>query len=200
MDMHPCWLSQILVLLLVLGCTRVDSQITALSNLGTSAVAQNETSKSEPKSITLPTPQIQNAAHGYFQDDDGLRLAITAVNTKAISPLYQDERDSKYLVLTLTLTNFSPQPKDITGFPFSIWVRDVQPNEEYAPELYAPTEIGMWQMIDKLNTGTVKHLDKNQTLRGELFFQVPVNAYQFDLIWQPHALRRWILSVPKLSR
>lgn len=65
-------------------------------------------------------------------------------------------------------------------------------------ELYAPTEIGMWQMIDKLNTGTIKRLGKNQTVRGELFFQVPANAYQFDLIWQPHAQRRWILSVPKL--
>ncbi len=148
----------------------------------------------------LPTPQIQSAAHDYFQDDDGLRLAIAAVNTKAIPPSYQDERNFQYLVLTLALTNFSPQSKDITGFPLTIWVRDVQTNEEYAPELYAPTEIGMWQMIDKLNKGTVKHLDKNQTVRGELFFQVPASAYQFDLIWQPHTQRRWILSVPKLQR
>lgn len=177
---------------------RTSSEITPLSNLGTPTVAQNGTSNPEPKSITLPTPQIQNAAQGYFQDDDGLRLAIAAINTKIISPSYQDERNSKYLVLTLTLTNFSPQSKDITGFPFSLWAREVQTNEEYAPELYAPTEIGMWQLIDKLNTGTVKRLGKNQTLRGELFFQVPASAYQFDLIWQPHAQRRWILSVPKL--
>ncbi len=181
-----------------MSCTRADSQITPLLNLGTPTVAQNGTSNPEPKSITLPTPQIQNAAHGYYQDDEGLRLAIAAVNTKAISPLYQEERDSKYLVLTLTLTNFSPQPKDITGFPFSIWVRDVQTNEEYAPELYAPTEISMWEMIDKFNIGTVKRLDKNQTLRGELFFQVPASAYQFDLIWQPHVQRRWILYMPTL--
>ncbi|MDL1894759.1 DUF4352 domain-containing protein [Anaerolineae bacterium CFX7] len=193
--MHACSLFPFLVLFFLLGCTRTDLQITPLSHLGSPTAVQNNT---EPKSITLPTPQIQSAAHGYFQDDDGLRLSIAAINTKIISPSYQDERNSKYLVLTLTLTNFSLQPKDITGFPFSVWVRDVETNQEYAPELYAPTEIGMWQMIDKLNTGTIKHLDKNQTVRGELFFQVPANAYQFDLIWQPHAQRRWILSVPKL--
>ncbi len=183
---------------LLMSCTRTDSEITPLSNLGTTPVAQNGTSNPEPKSITLPTPQIQNAAHGHYQDDDGLRLAIAAVNTKIISPSYQDERDSKYLVLTLDITNFSRQPEDITGFPFSVWVRDVETSQEYAPELYAPTEIGMWQMIDRLNTGTVKRLDKNQTLRGELFFQVPASAYQFDLNWQPHAQRRWILSISKL--
>lgn len=191
-------LFSVLVMFLLMSCMRTSSEITPLSNLGTPTVAQNGTSNPEPKSITLPTPQIQNAAQGYFQDDDGLRLAIAAINTKIISPSYQDERNSKYLVLTLTLTNFSPQSKDITGFPFSLWAREVQTNEEYAPELYAPTEIGMWQLIDKLNTGTVKRLGKNQTLRGELFFQVPASAYQFDLIWQPHAQRRWILSVPKL--
>lgn len=188
----------ILVLFVLLGCTRADSQITPLSNLGTPTVAQDGTSNPEPRSITLPTPQIQNASQGYYQDDDGLRLAIAAVNTKIISPSYQDERKSKYLVLTLTITNFSLQPKDITGFPFSIWVRDAVTNQEYAPELYAPTEIGVWQLIDKLNKGTVKQLGKNQTLRGELFFQVPMSSFQFDLIWQPHAQRRWILSVPKL--
>ncbi len=188
----------ILALFILLGCTRADSQLTPLSNRGTPSFVQNGISKPEPKSITLPTPQIQSAAHGYFHDDDGLRLAIAAINTKIISPSYQDERNSKYLVLTLDITNFSPQSKDITGFPFSIWVRDVQTNEEYAPELYAPTEIGMWQMIDKLNEGTVKHLDKNQTVRGELFFQVPASANEFDLIWQPNAQRRWILSIPKL--
>ena len=193
--MRAFWLFSILVMFLLLGCTRANSQIIPLSNLGTPTAVQNNL---EPKSITLPTTQIQNAAHGYFQDDDGLRFAIVAINTKNISSSYQDERNSKYLVLTLTLTNFSQQPKDITGFPFSIWVRDVEMSQEYAPELYAPTEVGMWQMIDKLNTGTVKHLDKNQTLRGELFFQVPTSAYQFDLIWQPRAQRRWILSVPKL--
>ncbi len=183
---------------LLMSCTRAESQITPLSNLGTPTVAQNGTSNPETKAITLPTPQIQNAAHGYYQDDNGLRLAIAAINTKAISPSYQDERNSKYLVLTLDITNFSSQSKDITGFPFSIWVRDVVTNQEYEPELYAATEIGMWQLIDKLNKGTVKQLDKNQTLRGELFFQVPTSAYQFDLIWQPHVQRRWILSVPKL--
>ena len=193
--MHVRSLFPILVLFLLLGCNRADSQITPLSNLGTPAAVQN---KPEPTSITLSTPQIQNAAHGYFQDDDALRLAVAAVNTKIISPSYQDERNSKYLVLTLTFTNFSAQSKDVTGFPFTVWMRDVETNQEYAPELYAPTEIGMWQLIDKLNAGTVKHLDKNQTLRGELFFQVPANAYQFDLIWQPHVQRRWILSVPKL--
>lgn len=184
-----------LVTFLLMSCTRADSEITPLSHLGTPTALQNNT---EPKSITLPTPQIQNAAQGYFQDDDGLRLAIAAINTQAISPSYQDERNSKYLVLTLALTNFSPQPKDITGFPFTVWVRDVETTQEFAPELYAPTEIGMWQIIDKLNTGTIKRLSKNQTVRGEFFFQVPASAYQFDLIWQPHALRRWILSVPKL--
>lgn len=188
-------LFSVLVMFCLMSCNRADSQITPLLNLGTPTAMQN---KAEPKSITLPTPQIQNAAYGHYQDDDGVRLAIAAINTKAISPSYQDERNSKYLVLTLTLANFSPQPKDVTGFPFAVWVRDAQTNQEYAPELYAPTEIGMWQMIDKLNTGTVKRLEKNQTLRGELFFQVPASAYQFDLIWQPHVLRRWILSVPKL--
>lgn len=185
---------------LLMSCTRTGSEITPLSNLGAPTVAQNGTSNPEPKSITLPTPQIQNAAQGYYQDDDGLRLAIAAINTQAISPSYQDERNSKYLVLTLTLTNFSQQPKDITGFLLTVWVRDVETNQEYAPELYAPTEIGMWQIIDKLNQGTVKLLGKDQTVRGELFFQVPASAYQFDLIWQPHAQRRWILSVPKLQR
>ncbi len=196
--MHAHWLFPILILFVLLGCTRADSQITPLSNLGSPTVAQNGASNPEPKSITLPTPQIQNAAQGYYQDDDGLRLSIAEITTKAIPPVNQDERNSKYLVLTIMLTNFSQYSKDITGFPFSIWVRDVETNQEYAPELYAPTEIGMWQMIDKLNTGTAKHLDKNQTLRGELFFQVPASVYQFDVIWQPHALRRWILSIPKL--
>ena len=134
-----------------MSCTRADSEITPLSHLGTPTALQNNT---EPKSITLPTPQIQNAAQGYFQDDDGLRLAIAAINTQAISPSYQDERNSKYLVLTLALTNFSPQPKDITGFPFTVWVRDVETTQEFAPELYAPTEIGMWQIIKKLKTET----------------------------------------------
>jgi hypothetical protein len=198
--MRTCWLFSIFVLFTLFGCERADSPITPLSNLGTPTVAQHGNSKPEPKSTTLPTPQIQNAAHGYYQDDDGLRLAIAAVSPKAISSSYQVESNSKYLVLTLTLTNLSPQSKDITGFPFSVWVRDVQTNQEYAPELYAPTEIGMWQMIDNLNKGAVKLLDKNQTLRGELFFQVPASAYQFGLIWQPHAQRRWILSIPKLQR
>lgn len=181
-----------------MSCTRADSQITPISNLGTPTLSQNGTHTTESKSITLPEPQIQVAAQRYYQDDDGLRLAISAINTKAIPPSYQDERNSKYLVLTLSITNFSPQAKDLTGFPFTVWLRDVQTNEEFAPELYAPTVNGMWQLIDKLNTGTVKHLGKNQALRGELFFQVPASAHQFDVIWQPSPQRRWILSVPKL--
>ncbi len=196
--MHARSLFPILVTFLLMSCTRTDSQITPLSIIGTPTVAQNGTPDPKPKSITLPTPQIQNAAQGYFQDDDGLRLAIAAINTRAIPQSNQDDRNFQYLVLTLTFTNFSSQSKDITGFPFTVWVRDVETSQEYAPELYAPTEIGMWQMIDKLNTGTIKRLGKKQTVRGELFFQVSASAYQFDLIWQPHTQRRWILSVPKL--
>lgn len=196
--MHADLLFSIVALIVLLGCTPAEAHITPISTLGAPTVAQAETLNPKPKSIALPTPQIQTAAHGYYQDDDGLRLAIAAVNTKAISPSNQDERNFQYLVLTLVLTNFSSQPKDVTGFPLTILIRDVQTQKEIAPELYAPSENGMWQMIDKLNTGTVKDLGENQTLRGELFFQTPASASQFDLIWQPDVQRQWILSIPKL--
>lgn len=150
------------------------------------------------KSVQLPTPEIQNAPNGYYHDDTGLRLAIAAVNTRAIPFSNQDERGARYLILTLALTNLSDDAKDVTSFPFALWVRDVSSAQEYAPELAAPSDKNLWQVIDRLNKGTVKTLDKQQTVRGELFFQVPASAVQFELLWQPNAQQQWILSMPKL--
>lgn len=199
MSAFVCWLLLVTSLSVLTGCIgRAESQIVPLTNVGTQAPPFNGTPTPELKYVTLPMPQIQNAAQGYYQDDNGLRLAIASFKTQAISQPNQDERGFQYLVLTLTLTNYSEQTKDVTGFPFTVWLRDVTTNEEYAPELYAPSDNSMWQVIEKLNKSTVKQLDKNQTVRGELFFQVPASANKFDLIWQPNTQRQWILSVPKL--
>lgn len=183
------------ILFALMGCSHTDSQIVPLGEtLNSSDVASTH----NIKSITLPTPQIQNAPNGYYQDDAELRVAIAAINTRAIPSANQDERGACYLVLTLTLTNFADKPKDVTSFPFGVWVRDKSSNQEYAPEIYAPSEKNLWQAIDQLNKGTVKMLGKHQTVRGELFFQVPKSAVEFELIWQPNAQRQWILSIPKL--
>lgn len=199
MKAYACRLLLILSLSVLAGCISVaQSQIVPLTNLRTPTLANKSTLTPELRFVTLPTPQIQNAAQGYYQDDTGLRLAIAGISAQAIPQPDQDEHGFQYLVLTLTLTNYSEQTKDATGFPFTVWLRDVTTNEEYAPELYAPSKNNMWQEIDKLNKGTVKHLGKNQTLRGELFFQVPSSADKFALIWQPSARRRWILTVPRL--
>lgn len=178
-----------------MGCSHTDSQIVPL---GQATSSNDITLTHNIKSITLPTPQIQNASNGYYQDDAGLRVAIAAVNTSAILSSNQDERGARYLILTLTLTNLADNPKDVTSFPFTIWVRDKSSNQEYAPELYAPSEKNLWQAIDQLNNGTVKMLGKHQTVRGELFFQVPANAVEVEVIWQPNPQRQWILSISKL--
>lgn len=185
----------LVLLLALLGCKQAEPQIAPLTS---ATFENNETPALE--SITLPTPQIQNASNGYYQDDNGLRVAIAAVGTRAIPPSNKDERGSHYLVLTLALTNLSNDSKDVTGFPFAIWIQDAANNEEYMPQLYAPSEISLWQAIDQLNKGTVKTLGKHQTVRGQLFFQVPVSASKFNLIWQPSPQRQWILSIPNLGQ
>lgn len=183
------------LLFFLMGCSNSDSQIVPL---GESTLSNFGTPTHDIKAITLPTPQIQNAPNSYYQDDDGLRVAITAINTGAIPLSNQDERNTRYLILTITLTNLSDDSKDVTGLPFAIWVRDASSNQEYPPELYAPSENNLWQVIDRLNKGTVKVLGKHQNVRGELFFQVPATVNVFELIWQPNARRQWILSIPKL--
>ena len=150
----------------------------------------------EPQAVVLPTPQVQPALNGYYQDDNGLRLAIVQVQTQRIPNGAEEDQLQQYVVLTLTLTNYADPPKDVTGFPFSVWLVDDAAREEYAPDLYAPYTNALWDAIDNLNKGTVKKLGKNLTIRGELFFRAPLGTSQFRLIWQPDARRQWVLSVP----
>lgn len=150
----------------------------------------------EPKAVTLPTPQVQPAPNGYYQDDNGLRLAIAQVKGQMIPNTAENDRGSQYVVLTLTLTNYADPPKDVTGLPFAVWLLDNATSEEFAPEISAPYTNGLWDAIEKLNTGTAKKLGKNQMIRGELFFKTPLGADKFDLVWQPDARRRWVLQVP----
>lgn len=152
----------------------------------------------EPQAAVLPTPQVQPAPNGYYQDDDGLRLAVAQVQTQGIPNPTDEDRVRQYVVLTLTLTNYADPPKDVTGFPFAVWLVDGAAREEYAPDISAPYTNALWDAIDKLNKGTVKKLLKNQTIRGELFFRTPLGADQFRLIWQPDARRQWVLQLPRL--
>lgn len=189
----------IVALSLLVGCnSRPESAITPLVGTPGALVGTTITSTREPRSVTLPTPQVQTAPQGYYQDDDGLRLAISETNTQAIPDPDQDERAWHYVVLTLALTNYDEQTKDVTGFPFTIWLHEQLTNEDYAPELFAPSDSSLWFAIDKLNNGTVKRLEKNETVRGEIYFKAPAGVTRFDLIWQPAAQRQWILQVPEL--
>jgi hypothetical protein len=150
----------------------------------------------EPKAITLPTPTTQVAPKGYYQDDNGLRLAIAKVEGQTIPKEVEDNAGLQYVVLTLTLMNFADAPKDVTGFPFTVWLTDAVTSEDYAPEVYAPYTNGLWDAIEKLNKGTDKKLNKNQTIRGELFFKTPLGAQNFSIVWQPDVRRQWVLRVP----
>ena len=152
----------------------------------------------EPQAVVLPTPQVQPAPNGHYQDDDGLRLAIAQVQTQRIPNPTDEDRVQQYVVLTLTLTNYGDAPKDVTGFPFAVWLVDDAARAEYAPDISAPYTNALWDAIDKLNKGTVKKLLKNRTIRGELFFRVPLGVEQFNLVWQPDARRQWLLRLPKL--
>lgn len=189
----------VIALCLFVGCNRrLESAIEPLVGTPDALVGTASTSTREPRSVTLPTPHVQTAPQGYYQDDDGLRLAISETNTQAIPDPDQDERAWRYVVLTLALTNYDEQTKDVTGFPFSVWLHEQPTNEDYAPELFAPSDSSLWFAIDKLNNGTVKRLEKNQTVRGKIYFKAPAGVTRFDLIWQPAAKRQWILQVPEL--
>ncbi len=150
----------------------------------------------EPPAAILPTPQVQPAPEGYYQDDNGLRLAIAQVQQQTIPNAAEADRTREYIVLTLALTNFSGPPKDVTGFPFTVWLVEPAAGEEYAPEIYAPYTNALWDAIEKLDKGNVKKLPENQTIRGELFFKTPLGADRFNLVWQPDARREWLLSMP----
>ncbi|HZQ05963.1 MAG TPA: hypothetical protein VFD70_05245 [Anaerolineae bacterium] len=152
----------------------------------------------EPQAVVLPTPEVQPAPNGYYQDDDGLRFAIAQVQTQRIPNPTDEDRVQQYVVLTLTLTNYADPPKDVTGFPFAVWLVDDAAREEYASDISAPYTNALWNAIDQLNKGTVKQLGKNQTIRGELFFRAPLGVEQFNLVWQPDARRQWILQLPRL--
>ncbi len=152
----------------------------------------------EPQAVVLPTPQVQPAPNGHYQDDDGLRLAIAQVQTQRIPNPTDEDRVQQYVVLTLTLTNYGDAPKDVTGFPFTVWLVDDAALDEYAPDISAPYANPLWDAIDQLNKGTVKKLLKNKTIRGELFFRVPLGIEQFSLVWQPDARRQWVLQLSKL--
>ena len=194
------WMSALLLIAVVMfaGCNRAaESPIVPLGAEPQSMIIAGTPTR-ELKSITLPTPYTQTAPEGYYQDDDGLRLAISEIKTQAIQEPGPDEGAWRYVILTLTLTNLGEQPKDVTGFPFTVWLHEETTNEDYAPELYAPSDTSLWFAIDKLNKGTVKSLEKNMTVRGEIYFKTPAGATLFDLIWQPGVQRRWILQVPNL--
>lgn len=152
----------------------------------------------EPHAIVLPTPQVQPAPNGYYQDDNGLRVAVAHVQTQRIPNPTDEDRLKQYVVVTLTLTNYADPSKDVTGFPFSVWLVDDATREEYMPEISAPYTNALWDAIKKLNKGTVKQLGKNQTINGELFFRTPLGADQFRLVWQPDARRQWLLQLPSL--
>jgi hypothetical protein len=188
-----------IAVMFLFGCaTRTQSPINPLAEAETSPVATAGTSTLQQESIILPTPHIQTAPQLYYQDDDGLRLAISEIKTQAMQDPAQDERTWRYVVLTLTLTNYGAEPKDVTGFLFTVWLHEQTTNEDYAPELYAPSDIGLWSVIDQLGKGTVKRLERAQTVRGELYFKAPAEANKFNLIWQPDVQREWTLQVPEL--
>lgn len=158
--------------------------------------ASSATNTREPPAAILPTPQVQPAPEGYYQDDNGLRLAIAQIQTQAIPNAVEADRTRQYIVLTLALTNFSGSSKDVTGFPFTVWLVEPAAGEEYTPEIYAPYTNALWDAIEKLDKGNAKKLSKNRTIRGELFFKTPLGADRFNLVWQPDARRQWVLSVP----
>ena len=192
-------ISIVIALLLLVGCDRrVESPIAPLVVAETPFIVAAGTSTRELKSVILPTPHIQTAPQGHYQDDNGLRLAISEIKTQAITEPDQGDRTLRYVVLALALTNYGEQPKDITGFPFAVWLHEQTTNEDYAPEVYAPSDTSFWFALDKLNRGTVKSLEMNQTIRGELYFKVPATATKVDLIWQPDTKRQWILQVHEL--
>lgn len=152
----------------------------------------------ERQMVVLPTPQVQPAPEGYYQDDNGLRLAIAQIQAQRIPNPTERDQTQQYVVLTLTMTNYADTPKDVTGFPFTVWLVDDAARDEYAPEIYAPYTNALWDAIEKLDNGTAKKLGKNQTIHGELFFRTPLGAAQFDLVWQPDARRQWVLQLPKV--
>lgn len=162
----------------------------------TITASSNTANTREPPAAILPTPQVQPAPQGYYQDDDGLRLAIAQVQLQTIPNAMDADRTRQYIVLTLALTNFSDSSKDVTGFPFTVWLVEPSAGEAYAPEIYAPYTNALWDAIEKLDKGNVKRLSKNQTIRGELFFKTPLGADRFNLVWQPDARRQWVLSMP----
>lgn len=189
----------VIALLLFVGCDRhVESPIAPLVGAEPQHVATASTATRELKSVMLPTPHIQTAPQGYYQDDNGLRLAISEIETQAIPESDQGDRTLRYVVLALALTNYGEQPKDVTGFPFAVWLHEQTTNEDYAPEVYTPSDTSFWFALDKLNRGTVKSLERNQTIRGELYFKVPATTTKVDLIWQPDTRRQWILQVHEL--
>lgn len=116
---------------------------------------------------------------------------------QSIPETTQNERDLHYVILSLAVKNIGAETIEVTGFPLAIWLRDVATNENHAPEVYAPSEKNLWQAIDRLSPGTLKQLMPQETVRGELFFQVPTRAQEFVLVWQPDAKRQLILTVPQ---
>lgn len=198
-----CVLVALLVGMLAAACGSANAAQPIVPVVNETASAQMPANRTvetthEPQAVVLPTPQVQPARNGYYQDDDGLRLAIAQVQTQGIPNPTDEDRVRQYVVLTLTLTNYADPPKDVTGFPFAVWLVDDAAREEYAPDISAPYTNALWDAIDKLNKGTVKKLLKNQTIRGELFFRTPLGADQFSLVWQPDARRQWVLQLPRL--
>lgn len=182
------------------GATTGSSIVPVVSETAAAPItaSSNTANTREPPAVILPTPQVQPAPEGYYQDDNGLRLAIAQIQAQAIPNAVEADRTRQYIVLALALTNFSGSPKEVTGFPFTVWLVEPTAGEEYAPETYAPYTNALWDAIEKLDKGNAKRLPTNRTIQGELFFKTPLGADRFNLIWQPDARRQWVLSVPVL--
>ncbi len=171
------------VLVMLGGCsnsTHIQPVVVGGKNTASPAApfAQTRTQTREPKEVELPTPTAQAAPNVYYQDDNGLRLAIAQVKGQMLPQTDEEASTFQYVVLTLTVLNYADSSRDITGFPFTVWLTNAASQEEYHPEISAPTSNSLWDALEKLNKGTVKKLNKNQSIRGELFFKTPLVPYR----------------------
>ncbi len=181
------------LVLILFGCSRPESTIAPVLPVATTqyATPSQRGPRTTPGVVILPTPQIARV-EGRAQNDAGLQLNILGSQSQPMSGHLQSGK--KYVVVKVSIRNLETTPRDVAGFPQSIWLQRAYGSETFDAELYTPGEDNMWNIIEHLSKSNMKHLSPTQSISGSLYFVVPFAEHQFDLAWQPVAQRQWLFG------
>jgi hypothetical protein len=183
----------VLPLAILWGCTRGEPTIAPVILLQPTphAIPLQPNPIRTPTAVELPTPHVAKVG-AWNQSDAGLLLSILAMQVQRLDP--QDQRDFKYAILKLSIRNLWNAPRDVAGFPQTVWLQTADGGETFDSEPYAVGDDNLWRVIDGLSKSRTKPLLPAQSVSGSLYFSVPLTGGAFEVVWQPIPQRQWLLG------